>query len=83
MAGNSEIIAILSNGISFKRLMKPYMISALVIAIFTFIFGSYLIPPRQRDADQGSSRTTWTRGKRKRRDRDVQFKVGPGTIVYF
>jgi len=52
MAGNSEIIAILSNGISFKRLMKPYMISALVIAIFTFIFGSYLIPPRQRDADQ-------------------------------
>lgn len=30
MANNSEIIAILSNGVSFKRLMKPYMISALV-----------------------------------------------------
>src|SRR5690606_6818110 len=45
MANNSEITAILSNGISFKRLMKPYMISALVIAAFTFVFGSYLIPP--------------------------------------
>ena len=40
MANNSEIIAILSNGISFKRLMKPYMVSALVIAIFTFVCGS-------------------------------------------
>src|SRR5690606_1503390 len=31
MANNSEIIAILSNGISFRRLLKPYMISAFVI----------------------------------------------------
>lgn len=45
MANNSEVTAILSNGISFQRLMKPYMISAMVIALFTFVFGSYLIPP--------------------------------------
>ncbi|MDD4158954.1 MAG: LptF/LptG family permease, partial [Proteiniphilum sp.] len=45
MANNSEITAILSNGIGFKRLMKPYMIAALVIALITFIFGGYLIPP--------------------------------------
>jgi lipopolysaccharide export system permease protein len=45
MANNSEIIAILSNGIGFKRLMKPYMVSALVIAVFSFVFGSYIIPP--------------------------------------
>jgi len=45
MAGNSEIIAILSNGISFKRLMKPYMISALVIAISHFHFRELPDPP--------------------------------------
>ena len=45
LASNSEIIAILSNGISFKRLLKPYMISALIIALASFVFGSFIIPP--------------------------------------
>lgn len=45
LADNSEIIAMLSNGMSFKRLMKPYMISAGVIAIFSFLLTSFVIPP--------------------------------------
>jgi len=45
LADNSEIIAMLSNGMSFKRLMKPYMISAGVIAIFSFVLSSFIIPP--------------------------------------
>lgn len=44
MSNNSEIIAILSTGISFRRFLKPYMISAFIIAVFTFIFGGYIIP---------------------------------------
>ena len=82
MASNSEIIAILSNGISFKRLMKPYMISALVIAIFAFVFGSYLIPPANATRIKFEQNYVDPR-KKKTGDRDIQFKVGPGTIVYF
>ncbi len=82
MANNSEIIAILSNGISFKRLMKPYMVSALVIAIFTFVFGSYLIPPANATRIEFEQNYVDPR-KKKTGDRDIQFKVGPGTIVYF
>ena len=37
MAYNSEIIAILSSGISFKRMLVPYFISAALIAIFSFL----------------------------------------------
>ena len=44
MANNSEIIAILSTGISFKRFLKPYFLSPFTIAVFTFIFGGYIIP---------------------------------------
>lgn len=44
LANDSEIIAMLSNGMSFKRLMKPYMISATIIAILTFILSSFVIP---------------------------------------
>jgi len=82
MANNSEIIAILSNSISFKRLMKPYMVAALVIAVFTFIFGSYLIPPA--NATRIEFENTYVDPRKKKvGDRDIQFKVGPGTIVYF
>ena len=44
LAENSEIIAMFSTGMSFKRLMRPYMISAAVIAVATFMLGSYVIP---------------------------------------
>ena len=45
MAANSEIIAILSSGISFKRLLRPYMIGAAIIAALTFALSNYIIPP--------------------------------------
>ncbi|MBD8390337.1 LptF/LptG family permease [Dysgonomonas sp. BGC7] len=45
LADNSEIIAMLSNGMSFKRLMKPYMISAGIVALFSFVLSSFIIPP--------------------------------------
>ena len=45
MAGNSEIIAILSSGMSFKRLFLPYMVSAAVIASLNIALSCYIIPP--------------------------------------
>ena len=82
MANNSEIIAILSNGIGFKRLIKPYMVSALVIAIFSFVFGSYIIPPANATRIEFEQTYVNPRGK-VTGDRDIQFRIGPQTIVYF
>src|SRR5665647_1219944 len=42
MANNTEIIAILASGVSFRRLMLPYFISASVIAIISFTVGGYI-----------------------------------------
>lgn len=44
MAVNTEIIAILNSGMSFKRMMWPFFLSALVIAIFTFALTNFVIP---------------------------------------
>ena len=44
LAGNSEIIAMLAAGVSFKRLLRPYMISAALIAAVNFYLGGYIIP---------------------------------------
>ena len=45
LADKSEIIAMLSSGMSFRRLLRPYMISAAVIAAGTYILSAYIIPP--------------------------------------
>jgi lipopolysaccharide export system permease protein len=44
MAVNTEIIAILNSGMSFRRMMLPYFLSATVIAIFTFVLTNFVIP---------------------------------------
>jgi len=44
MAANTEIIAILNSGMSFRRMMVPYFVSAFLIAVFTFMLTNFVIP---------------------------------------
>jgi lipopolysaccharide export system permease protein len=48
MAYNTEIIAMFSSGFSFFRMLIPYFISALVIAVFTFGLNNFVIPHANR-----------------------------------
>src|SRR5690606_13418644 len=41
LANNTEVIAILSSGISFRRFLRPYFIGATIIAIFSFFMGMF------------------------------------------
>ncbi len=44
LANNSEVIAILSSGISFYRYLRPFMIAAAFVSFFAFIIGSFVVP---------------------------------------
>jgi len=44
MAVNTEIIAMLNSGMSFRRLMVPYLISAAFIALAAFMLQNYVLP---------------------------------------
>src|SRR6056297_788339 len=44
MAYNTEIIAILNSGMSFRRLLRPYLISSVIIAAFSFFLSDQVIP---------------------------------------
>jgi lipopolysaccharide export system permease protein len=44
LANNSEIISMLAAGISFKRLMRPYMFSCILISALSFYLSAYVIP---------------------------------------
>ena len=48
MAYNTEIIAILSSGVSYRRLMRPFLGSAFIIAVFSFALGNFIIPPSNK-----------------------------------
>lgn len=81
MADNSEVIAILSSGISFKRLIRPYMISATLIAVMTFLLSSYIIPPANINRIEFQNK--YVRDKRTVWEQNIQLEVEPGVIAYF
>ena len=80
LAENSEIIAMMSTGMSFRRLLRPYMISAAIIATITFSLGAYVIPRGQVKLLEFENRY---KGKKSQQYvRNVQLEVDSGVIAY-
>lgn len=44
LANNTEIIAILSSGISFSRFLRPYIMGATIVSVFALLMGFFLVP---------------------------------------
>lgn len=44
MANGTEIIAILNSGMSFNRLLRPFMISSIILGLLSFYLGNFVIP---------------------------------------
>ena len=80
LAGNSEIIAMLACGMSFKRLMRPYMISAALISVLNFFLGAYIIP--QGTVVRQNFESLYKNSRKNTSASNVQLQVGPGTIAY-
>ena len=81
LADNSEIIAMLSSGMSFRRLMLPYGISAGVIALVTFLLSGFVIPPANKVRIDFQNK--YIKNKAVEYARNVQIEVEPGVIAYF
>lgn len=80
LAGNSEIISMLAAGISFKRLMRPYMISAFLISVLTFFLGAYIIP--KGTIVRQNFESMYKNKKKNTSAENVQLQVGKGVIAY-
>ncbi|MDR1372121.1 MAG: LptF/LptG family permease [Dysgonamonadaceae bacterium] len=81
MADDSEIIALMSSGLRFRRLVRPYMISAGVIAVSTFLLNSFVIPPG--NVKRINFENTYVRNKSVNDDSNIQLMVKPGVIAHF
>lgn len=80
LAGNSEIIAMLACGMSFKRLLRPYMISAALISVLNFYLGAYIIP--QGTVIRHNFESLYKNSKKNTSASNVQLQVGKGVIAY-
>lgn len=80
LADNSEIIAMRSNGMSFKRLLKPYMISAAIIAVVSFCLGAYIIP--QCNERRIEFENKYIKKQVVYEINNVQLQVEPGVVAF-
>jgi lipopolysaccharide export system permease protein len=80
LAGNSEIIAMLSTGMSFRRLLRPYMIGAAIIAASTFVLSAYIIPPA--NVKRIAYQDKYVKNKRVDYGANIMLMVAPNEIAY-
>ncbi|MDD2197246.1 MAG: LptF/LptG family permease [Bacteroidales bacterium] len=80
MAYNTEIIAILSSGVSFKRMLFPYFISAAIIAIFSFLLNSFVIPPANHTRIEFEN--AYVKRPLRNTERNIHRQVRPGIFIY-
>ncbi len=80
LAGNSEIIALLSTGMSFRRLLRPYMIGATVIAVMTFVLAAFIIPPANIQRIEYTNK--YVKNKRIDYGSNIMLMVAPDEIAY-
>ncbi len=80
LAGNSEIIAMKSTGMSFRRLLRPYMFSAALIAALTFYLGGYVIP--KGNVARVNFENHYVKKKDITSADNIQLQVDTGVVAY-
>jgi len=81
MAYNTEIIAILSSGVSFNRLLVPYFISAFALTMFGFTLNNWVIP-HANERKLVFEETYYHNSPRVIRQRNIHRQIEPGIFVY-
>jgi lipopolysaccharide export system permease protein len=84
LANNSEIIAILSSGISFTRFMRPYLIGATLVSVFVLLMGFYVVPASSEGFNNFRYTYLRTNGKEIMRgnNTDVYRQISDTEFIY-
>lgn len=80
MANNTEIVAILSSGVSFIRLMYPYFLSSVILALMVFALNGYIIPPANRVRYDFEAK--YLRHAELNKERNIHMKLAGNSYAY-
>lgn len=81
LAYQTEIVAMLSGGMSFRRLMWPYFLGALFITALSLLLSLWIIPMTQKDCVAFEQKYI-ARRVREQYDRHIYRQVEPGKFAY-
>ena len=80
MAADSEIIAILSCGVSYRRMMRPYIISAALIALLSLSLSLWVIP--RSNVTRLKFESTYVKHRNPFSTNNVHYQIDTGKFVY-
>jgi len=80
MASNTEIVAILSSGISFRRMLRPYIISAIFLALLSFVLSNFIIPPANKKRLEFEM--LYIKNAQHSKEMNIHMQINPGTYIY-
>lgn len=80
MAGDTEIIAILNSGVSFKRFLRPYIFGAIVLSLFSFMLTNFVIPKTIHRMIDFESK--YVKKQNTANNVNIHMQIEPGTYIY-
>jgi lipopolysaccharide export system permease protein len=80
MAYNTEIVAILSSGVSFLRMLYPYFISAAMIFVFSIVLNHFIIPPANKIRLEFESQ--YIKNPYQKKSMNMHLQIQPGIYLY-
>lgn len=80
MATRTEVVAILSSGVSYYRILFPYMVSAAFIAVLSFYMSNFVIP--QANKKRVDFENQYILNRFYNRDRNIHIQLSPGNYIY-
>jgi len=80
MASRTEFVAALAGGISFNRLLRPYLMVATLIAILSFLLNSYILPRSNKKRFQ--FQVQYINNKRSGWNHNVHQQIYQGQFIY-
>lgn len=80
MAGHTEVIAILGSGISYRRMLLPYLMGSVIVAVVVLLLGNFVIPISNRNLIDFEEH--YVKSKAKNYYSNIHFQASPGVQVY-
>jgi lipopolysaccharide export system permease protein len=80
LASDTEIVAILSSGIGFKRLLRPYLFAAFVLAVMSFVLTNFVIPETSKNMQEFQKK--YLKKEKKGSDSNIHMQISPGVFAY-
>ncbi|NNE76705.1 MAG: YjgP/YjgQ family permease [Pricia sp.] len=81
LASNTEIVAILSSGVSYSRFLRPYLIGASIIAVIMFVMGMFVVPSASKGFNEFKFKYL-KKGKQDRVTSNIFTQLNKNDFIY-